>query len=373
MADSRDAFRYISYVRLRWRFVVASCIAAAALAMAISLALPREYTAAARIVIEPPAGADPRAAMAVSPIYLESLKTYEQFAASDSLFQKAVERFHLRQVVGAKPIESLKKTVLEVGILRNTRILEIAARLPNARTAQALAQYLAEETVSLNRSLIHQSGHDVIDNVEQQEREARARLDASDREWSRILSAEPVEDLQSALTQAGELRSNLDQQIASAHLEIADTVDREKQASPSEREVLAKEQSSAQARLAELQKQLDAVNRDAAEKEKRLAERLARRDRIEAERKASQAALTATDARLREARNDLGYRGERLTIIDPGVVPERPSSPNLPLNVAAAILLGLVLPMVYLAIELSYREQRAGVRRSVYQGFTRDG
>ena len=28
-----------------------------------------------------------------------------------------------------------------------------------------------------------------------------------------------------------------------------------------------------------------------------------------------------------------GFRGERLKIIDPGIVPERPSSPNLPLNV----------------------------------------
>ena len=49
-------------------------------------------------------------------------------------------------------------------------------------------------------------------------------------------------------------------------------------------------------------------------------------------------------ARLREARGDAGYRGERLRIIDPGIVPERPSSPNLPLNLVAALLLGLVLP-----------------------------
>ena len=48
-----------------------------------------QYTATARIVIDPPAGTDLRAAMAVSPIYLESLRTYEQFASSDSLFQKA--------------------------------------------------------------------------------------------------------------------------------------------------------------------------------------------------------------------------------------------------------------------------------------------
>ena len=59
-------------------------------------------------------------------------------------------------------------------------------------------------------------------------------------------------------------------------------------------------------------------------------------------------------------RGDAGYRGERLQIIDPGIVPERPSSPNLPLNLAAALLLGLVLPVLYFTLEMSYQE------RSVY-------
>jgi uncharacterized protein involved in exopolysaccharide biosynthesis len=69
--------------------------------------------------------------------------------------------------------------------------------------------------------------------------------------------------------------------------------------------------------------------------------------------------LTAMDTRLREARGEAGFRGERLKIVDPGIVPERPSSPNTPLNVAAAMLLGLVLPIVFLTLRMSYQE-RAG-------------
>jgi uncharacterized protein involved in exopolysaccharide biosynthesis len=46
------------------------------------------------------------------------------------------------------------------------------------------------------------------------------------------------------------------------------------------------------------------------------------------------------------------------------VVPERPSSPNPPLNVGAALLLGLVLPLLYLAFEMNYREQSTGMRRT---------
>src|SRR6266581_999994 len=108
MPDSFDAFRYISYMRSRWRWIAASCAVAMVLAFVFTLLQPRLYTATARVVIEPPAGSDLRSAMAVSPIYLESLKTYEQFAAGDSLFQKALEKFGLRE----GPIESVKKRVL---------------------------------------------------------------------------------------------------------------------------------------------------------------------------------------------------------------------------------------------------------------------
>jgi uncharacterized protein involved in exopolysaccharide biosynthesis len=204
MIETPEAFRFIGYLMSRWRLVALSCLTAMILAGAGSLALPRQYTANTRILIEPPASEDPRVTLAVSPIYLESLKTYEYFASSDSLFQRAANRFHLRELIGYKPIETLKKQVLRIGIVRNTRILEINATLPDANRAQALSQFLAEETVGLSTST----------------------------------------------------------------------------------------------------------------------------------------------------------NGERLTIIDPGVVPERPSSPNLPLNVAAALLLGLIFPTVYLAIEMNLRQER---------------
>jgi capsular polysaccharide biosynthesis protein len=359
MPDSLDAFRYMSYVRLRWRLVAASCATAVVLAGAVSLLLPREYTATARIVIEPPAGSDPRSAMAVSPIYLESLRTYEQFAASDSLFQKAAERFQLRMLMGARPIEVLKRSALKVGVVRNTRILEIAATLPDPAKAQALAQFVAEQTVSLNQSLIARGGNDLMEAAQQQQREAQAQLDRTEKEWSQALAAEPVDDLQNAIFQASQLRAGLEERIANQKLDLADAA------------TSTREQNNARTRLQELQRQLEILNRDTSDKEKMLARRLAHKEQLEAERKANLTALEAVEKRVRETRDDLGYRGERLSIIDPGVVPERPSSPNISLNLSIALLLGLVLPLVYLALELSYQQQRAGARRDVLQALTR--
>ncbi len=346
MAESFDAFRYVRYMRSRGLWIAGSCGVAVVLALAVSLMLPREYTAVARIVIEPPAGTDLRSAMAVSPIYLESLRTYEHFATGDSLFQKAVDRFGLHS---GRPIESLKKRILKVEIIRNTRIMEISATLPDAHKAQELAQYLAEATAGLNRSLIAEGDQELLQSIERQAAETRAHVDELDAAWSHMLAAEPVQELASAQENAAMLHSDLEEQIVNADMHASEAA-----------------QSTTHSRSAELRRQVEMLDRQTAEREKLLAARTAHRDKLDAERKAAQTALTAMEGRLREARSDVGYRGERLKVIDPGIVPERPSSPNVPLNLVAALLLGAVLPVLYFTLEMAWQEQRSSGRRTVF-------
>jgi uncharacterized protein involved in exopolysaccharide biosynthesis len=360
MGDSLDAFRYISYLRARWRWIALSAGVAVALALAISFAMTNQYTATARLLIEPPAGTDLRSAMAVSPIYLESLKTYEQLAASDSQFQKAVQRFGL----GNGPIESVKRRVLKVQVVRNTRVMEIAVTLPDPKKAQAMAQFLAEATVELNRSSVAENDQDLIGGFVAQEREARARLTEAENQWTHVVATEPVEALQAAIEQAADSRAKLQEQIQSAELQIADVAERLKQAPAGEQVELRREESNARARATETRKQVQEFDRQNAERERLLATRQAHRDKLEADRKAAQTALAAVEAKLREARSETGYRGERLKMIDPGIIPQRPSSPNIPLNVLGALLAGLVLPILYLTLEMAYQEQRAASRRS---------
>ncbi len=358
MAAALDGFRYIGYLQSRWRAIGASCLLATALAGGISALLPREYTATARIVIEPPAGTDLRAAVAVSPIYLESLKTYEQFAASDSLFRTAVDRFGLRALLGNRPVETLKKRVLQTGLLRNTRILEISATLPDAHKAQALAQFIAEATADLSRSLLRDADPDLLRAMEQQREELQARLRAAEAAWLDLAAREPVGELEAESENAALLRSSLQEQLTNTGLEIADEQQRLGTAAGGEAAEIRREQASAVARREQLRNQLDSLARQAAERDRLLSLRTAHRQRADSERKAAQAQLTAVETQLREARGGAAYRGERLRIIDPGIVPERPSSPNLPLNVAAAFLLGLCLPLLWFTLELSCRDAR---------------
>lgn len=365
MSEPFDAYRYISYLRIRWRWIAGSGALACALAAGASLLMTPRYTATARLVIDPPAGADLRSAMAVSPIYLESLKTYEHFADSDSLFQKAAQKFGLQD--GA--IESLKRRVLRVQLVRNTRILEISATLTDPQKAQALAKFVAEATVEINRASVSESDQDLLRGIDQQAREVRERLQQIDAAWAKAAAAEPLIGLQAAMEEAADSRAKLEEQARSVELEIADINDRAKTSSaPGE---MKQQESNARARLAEMRKQLQDLERQSAEREKLLATRQAHRDQLDAERKAAQGSLAAIENRLREARGETGFRGERLKIIDPGIVPERPSSPNLPLNVAAALLAGLVLPVLYLSLAMSFQERRAAVTRTGFRAVAR--
>ncbi len=349
MTESFDSFRYISYLKLRWREIAASASVAAILAVGISLLLPTRYTATARIVIEPPAGADVRSSTAVSPIYLESLKTYEQFASSDSLFQKAQQHFQL----SGGPIEALKRRVLKVEIVRNTRIMEISATLPDPRKAQALAKFLADATVELNRASMSDSDQEMLAGLEQQERDIRARLERSDAEWSTAFSHEPTSALEAAIEQWAMQRSTLEEQIQSEEVAIAGNA--------------TGEQSNPGAQLAEMRRQLAELDRQNAEREKVLGARQAHRDQLSADRQAAQAALASIETRLSEARGQRGLRGERLQVIDPGIVPERPSSPNLPLNVMVALLAGLALPLLYFTLRFNFQERRASWDRADFR------
>ncbi len=108
MYGAFDAFEYLEYLRRRWRVTAVALSAAVLISLPASMLLPKRYTATASVVIEPPGGNDVRVGTAVSAVYLESLKTYERFAASDTLFARAVEKFHLRDAAGSQAIESLK-------------------------------------------------------------------------------------------------------------------------------------------------------------------------------------------------------------------------------------------------------------------------
>src|SRR5579883_1640787 len=338
MHESFDAFEYIDYLRRRWRVIAVACGTALALALVASLLLPKRYTATASILIEPPSGNDVRMGIAVSAVYLESLKTYESFASSDSLFARAIAIYHLQNA--GQPIESLKRRVLKVSKPRDTKILEISVTLRDPKLAQAVAQFLANETVAISRNESVSSDNAFVDQARNQVLEASKRLEVAQRAWEELAAKEPVASLQSEIDSDVDLEGELRKQLVDAQANVA-----EYQQSSGQ---FAHEQLlAAEARAALLDKHVQA-----------LARRGADRDALQSEIKAAQSVYEADTARVREYRAAAGSHAEQLRVIDPGIVPQRPSSPNISLNAGAALLLAFVASVVYLSLAFAYRRRR---------------
>jgi uncharacterized protein involved in exopolysaccharide biosynthesis len=352
MYETFDPFEYVEYLRRRWRLAAAACGVALLLSVTATLLTSKRYTATASIIIEPPSGSDPRVATAVSPGYLESLRTYERFAASDTLFARAVEKFHLQDPQAPRSIESLKRSVLKVSKLRDTKILEISATLRDPKLAQSFAQYIAEEAAEMSRGESLASDRELADEAQKLKNDAELRLQAAEKDWTSEATHESLTGLQSRVETNTELQGKLRQELIAAEADAADYQERAKTGG----EQFAKQQvDSARARAALLATRLQELDRAIREDSQTLSKRMAQRDELQAHLDSARADYERVLDRVRDLRASNGMRGERLRLIDPGIVPQRPSSPNIGLNVIAALLVALTASLVWLSLRYAWR------------------
>jgi capsule polysaccharide export protein KpsE/RkpR len=160
------------------------------------------------------------------------------------------------------------------------------------------------------------------------------------------------------------MQGKLRQQLVDAQTNIAEYQEQGKADSQFAREQLQSER----AREGVLQKHLQELTRSIQESGATMAGRSAKRDALQNEVKSAQTASEAADARLRELRAAAGNRGERLRVMDPGIVPQRPSSPNVPLNVAASLMLALTASILYLSFAFVMRRRDVGFEPTVTRG-----
>lgn len=343
MHDPFDVFEYCEFLRARWRFIGFACAIAVVGAIAIGLLLPKRYTSTATILIDPPAGGDPHMATAVSTVYLESLKTYELLATNDQLFARAIERFHLRDD-DSSAVETLKRRVLKVDKLRDERALQISVTLRSPQAAQAMAQFIASGAVELNRSGIREAGDAMIQDASKAVDEAKTRLNLAEAAWEKAAGASSEEALRSEIFSSSDLRSHVQEQILDAQSNTG----------------------GSRADIHLLEQQMAALTRAIDEKGAELAKQTALEDSLESALKAAQAAYETAAQRLTDLPVSLDSRAEWLRVVDPGIVPQRPSSPNLPLILLGSLALALFGSSLYLTIAFGLTRGQRTYRSSLH-------
>jgi tyrosine-protein kinase Etk/Wzc len=342
MQDSFDVFEYIDFLRTRWKFPAFACGVAIVAALATGLLLPKRYTATATVLIDPPAGGDPRIATAVSTVYLESLKTYELLATNDQLFVRAAARFHLRDQ-DESPIESLKRRVLKVDKLRETRALQISVTLPDPVAAQAVAQFIAEGAVELSRAGGKEADEAMIDDAAKAAEMMQARLNDAETAWQTAAGARSVEALRSEVSDDSFLKSHVEEQLLEEQTSLASD---------------PKDAGGARARIDLLQRRTAELAHTIDQKSTAVARQTTREEGLQAALTSARASYEAAAQRLVNLRGSRGARTEWLHVVDPGIIPQRPSSPNLPLILIGAAFLAFFGSGLYLTISFSLTRGR---------------
>lgn len=369
MYPALDGLEFLEYLWKRKLFVGLTCVAAVVLAGGISLALTPRYTATSSLLIETPGGNDPRASTAVSPVYLESLKTYELLASSNSLFERALQDLHIRERYPGSSIEALKRRILALNKPTNTTILEISATLEDPRLAQALAQYLAEHAVQLNARLDDQSNQDIAREPQRIYDEAASRLGRAEKASDEFTRGSKVTAISKEVAAAENLQQELETQLARARAELAEDLARQQSSTPGgtvEGESWRLEAVGAKARVQELETQAAQLGESLRQKEAEFESLNHSQVSLEAELKAARDDEESAKSKLDDAQANSALRGVRLKVLDPGIVPQRPSYPNTSLNLAIAALFSLVASVVFLAIRFAYLRIRRAHADPVY-------
>jgi len=359
MEQPFEVVQFAHYVRRRSLAILICCAVAISITAGMCMILPKRYTATASVLIEPPAGNDPRGATAISPVYIESLKTYERFAASDTVFAKALRDLGMQKEFADRSFESIKRSVLKVARPTSTRILEISATLSDPVGAQKLAQNIAEQSVALNRTLNDRSSDDVLGEARKTLRTAETRLKETEQRADDVMKKQPLDVLQNELAGINQVRLGVEQDLSKTRAELADMKAEiktfhdgdgmEAQALWTRRQIDALE-----ARENSLSQQAERLNKSASEKSSELENRRNSRDVVTTQLRSARADYESAKTKLLDAQNSAAYRGERLEIMDPGIVPQRASYPNTPLNLMIAFLLSIVASVGYLAVRFSY-------------------
>jgi len=371
-----DGLEFLEYVWRRRMMLAGVCLTALAIAGGVSLLLTPRYTATASVLIESPGGNDPRAATAVSPVYLESLKTYEMLASSDTLFARALDDLQLRRKYPNASIESLKRRILSFNKPANTSIIEISATLDDPRQAQALAQYIAEHTVALNANLDDRSNEGILQEPQRILNDAAARRAKAEKAREEFTRDNSVETLSREVSAAEDLRKEVELELTRAKAELAEDLARQQTTQtagpggppvPSGQERwTALEIVSTRARIQELDGQDQQLQASLSKKTQALESVGHARESLEAEVKAARADEEAAQTKLGEMRASSALRGVQLAVLDPSIVPQRPTFPNIPLNLAIALAFSFAASVAFLAIRFAYGRIRRAHADPVY-------
>jgi capsule polysaccharide export protein KpsE/RkpR len=226
-----------------------------------------------------------------------------------------------------------------------------------------MAQYIAEKSVALNSRLNNESSEDVLRAARRTLDIAAARREKAEQTKGELIRMEAIDALQNEVAEANQLRLTVENDLGKTRTELADMEAQMKtfhtgDGLDAQAQWTLRQIEALRARVVSLETQALAHAKASIDTANVLEARKQHRESVETELRSATAEYEMAKTKLSDAENSATYRGERLEIMDPGIVPQRPSFPNTPLSVMLAFFISIVASVGYLAIRFGYSRTR---------------
>ena len=318
------------------KWILACTLTAAAGAGLISSLQPRIFGAKTLLLVSESRITEPDTKVS-NFVYYELLKTYETLVANDFLIQKIMENFGLQKAPHQLSVETLKR-MLQVSLVKNTRLLEVSVEFPDARMAADIANFFARQAVDLNEEMNAKDRQKVIMFFQKEMAQIQQNLESSNNrlaEFNRTSGIEKIEESVRSLsgqvsqdqTRLSRLKVELSGRLARGAVRLAET-------DPEVLALKAEVQTLQQVLLAHT-RELDEVIQKKTAKEGILSQ-------LSAENNLASENYSALGKRLQEASLRISARTIELQQVAPALPPERPLRPRTPFNILLGAAFGFL-------------------------------
>jgi len=338
--ETLEVRSYLRHLGRRWKTLVAVPAVAAAVALLISLGLPRKYDAKVTLLVQPGAS-DPRFPPAMNQIYLEYLRSYEQVIQGSELLARVIQEFHLDMTV-----DRFRSQVLQVEMLRFSKLLTIRVRWEDPQKAHQMALFLAKEAVRSTEGLRDADAERAVRVAKDEVGRAQSRLEEVSAKLLEFKLKTREEELSRASQVEMDSKSEFEKQLANSQILVPELEARAAAATAQAKDAAAS-LAAEKAKQTALRKALVDLGASLTRHQADLLKAQAGSASLERAYRSAQDALTLATTRANEARASATSRSEQLQIADPGIVPQGPSSPHYLFNALLALALGLFAAVVY--------------------------
>jgi uncharacterized protein involved in exopolysaccharide biosynthesis len=230
-----------------------------------------------------------------------------------------------------------------------------------------MAQFIASGVVELSRSGSKEASDAMIADAAKAAQAAQARLLETRTAFESAAGSFSEDALRSEVADDSDVKSRLEQQLVDEQAGLAEFESREKllssgtvqpQNGGDELNDVRREAGGSRARIQLLEQRIAELAKSINEKSAVLARQSAREQDLESALRGARTSYETASQRLADLPVSLGSRMEWLRVVDPGIVPQRPSSPNVPLTLLGSVALALFGSLLYLTFSFGLTRER---------------